>query len=199
MRRMSPAGRSLLIMMALPIAIISAVSAQLIFEYTLQLLGRDATLTGRTVIWEGVIIALGGNSVAGGGYGAGWIIVGPRLTALTGADVGHAHNGFLDLLVDVGYIGVGLTLFFMLWLVGTAFGNLMRGIRPEVSALALTVVLFSLIGNMAGSFLLTHNTIYWVLMVVTFAKLRDAPDGEFLHRPASGRMHPSMMHGRIAS
>jgi O-antigen ligase len=190
MRTMSPSGRSLLILMALPIAVISAVSAQLIFEYTLQLLGRDPTLTGRTIIWEGVLIALGGNSLAGGGYGAGWLVVGPRLTALTGADVGHAHNGFLDLLVDVGYIGVGLTLFFMFWLGGKAFSNLMRGLRPEISTLALTVILFSLIGNMAGSFLLQHNSIYWVLLVATFAKLRDAPDAEFLLRHRSAQMNP---------
>jgi len=190
MRRMSPAGRSLLILMALPVAVTSAVSAQLIFEYTLHLLGRDATLTGRTVIWEGVIVALGGTSVAGGGYGAGWIIIGPRLTALTGADVGHAHNGFLDLLVDVGYIGVGLTLFFLAWLGAKAFGNLMRDAKPELSALALTLVLFSLIGNVAGSFLLEHNSIYWVLLVAAFAKLRDAPDGELLSHRFATRPYP---------
>ncbi|WP_156945852.1 O-antigen ligase family protein [Roseicyclus elongatus] len=194
MRRMSPAGRSLLILMALPVAVISAVSAQMIFEYTLHLLGRDATLTGRTVIWEGVIVALGSTSVAGGGYGAGWIIIGPRLTALTGADVGHAHNGFLDLLVDVGYIGVGLTLFFIAWLGARAFGNLMRNAKPELSALALTLVLFSLVGNVAGSFLLEHNSIYWVLLVATFAKLRDAPDAEFLPQRFSTHPHPSLMY-----
>jgi O-antigen ligase len=199
MRRMSPIGRSLMILMALPVAVISAVSAQLLFEYTLQLLGRDATLTGRTVIWEGVIIALGGNSVAGGGYGAGWIVVGPRLTALTGADVGHAHNGYLDLLTDVGYIGVGLTLMFILWLGALAFGNLMRNTRPEVSALALTVVLFSLIGNVAGSFLLLHNSIYWVLLVATFAKLRDAPEIQFRAQRSMRQGQPAMLEGAQAS
>ena len=199
MRRMSPGGRSLMILMALPVAVISAVSAQLLFEYTLQLLGRDATLTGRTVIWEGVIIALGGNSVAGGGYGAGWMVVGPRLTALTGADVGHAHNGYLDLLTDVGYIGVGLTLIFIFWLGALAFGNLMRNTRPEISALALMLVLFSLIGNVAGSFLLLHNSIYWVLLVATFAKLRDAPEIQFRAQRSLRQGQPAMLEGAQAS
>jgi O-antigen ligase len=176
MRPMSPTGRSLLLLLSIPVAIVVYLSAQLIFEYTLQALGRDATLTGRTVIWEGVLLALGGTSFAGSGYGAGWSVIGPRLTALTGVEVGHAHNGFLDLAVDVGFFGLGMTLLFMLWLGGVAFVNLMRGIRPEVSALALTVVLFSFVGNVAGSFLLNHNSIFWLLLVAAFAKLREAPD-----------------------
>lgn len=178
MRQMTPTARSLLLLLSVPIAVVAFLSVQLIFEYTLQALGRDATLTGRTVIWEGVLLALGGSSFAGGGYGAGWSIVGPRLTALTGIEVGHAHNGFLDLAVDVGFVGLGMTLLFMLWLGTIAFANLMRGTQPEISALALTLVLFSFVGNAAGSFLLNHNSIFWLLLVVTFAKLRDAPDAE---------------------
>ncbi|QBY01799.1 O-antigen ligase family protein [Rhodophyticola sp. CCM32] len=175
MRRISPAGRSIMLVVALPFAIIAALSAQLVFEYVLGLLGRDATLTGRTEIWEGVILSLGGHGVLGGGYGAGWQIVGPRLAGLTGIEVGHAHNGFLDLAVDIGAVGLGLTLVFMLWLGTLAFRSLMQGVEPEISVLALSVILFALIGNVAGSFLLLHNSLYWVLPVVTFAKLRDVP------------------------
>ncbi|EBA13100.1 O-antigen ligase family protein [Roseobacter sp. CCS2] len=173
MRSMSAPARSLVLIIALPFAVIGLLSAQLLFEYLLGLLGRDATLTGRTIIWEGVFIALGGNVVAGGGYGAGWQVVGPQLTALTGFEVGHAHNGFLDLAVDIGVVGLGMTLVFMMWLGSFAFSNLMRGHNPELSAIALTVVVFSLIGNVAGSFLLQHNSIFWVLAVATFAKLKE--------------------------
>lgn len=174
MRNFSPSARSLIILVALPVAIFAALSAQLLFEYVLHLLGRDPTLTGRTIIWEGVILGMGNNSLLGGGYGAGWEVVGPRVTALTGAELGHAHNGFLDLAVDIGWLGLGMTVFFMVWLGVVAFGNLMRGIHPEISAMALTVVLFALIGNVAGSFFLKHNSLYWILPVVCFAKLYDA-------------------------
>lgn len=175
MRPMSPSGRSLLLVVAVPFAIMASMSAQLIFEYVLGLLGRDATLTGRTIIWEGVFLSLGNNTILGGGYGAGWQYVEPRLTALTGADVGHAHNGFLDLAVDIGVVGLGMTLFFMLWLLSFAFRSLMRGVHPEIATVALMVVIYSLIGNVAGSFLLQHNSLYWVVMVASFAMLRRAP------------------------
>jgi hypothetical protein len=72
-----------------------------------------------------------------------------------------------------------MTLLFMLWLGTLAFANLMRGTRPEFSALALALVLFSFVGNTAGSFLLNHNSIFWLLLVVAFAKFRDSPDAEF--------------------
>ena len=173
MRYLTPSARSLVLMMSVPMALISIMSARLLFVYVLGLLGRDATLTGRTTIWEGVVLAMGHNTLLGGGYGAGWQIVGPRLTALTGIDVGHAHNGYLDLAVDIGFIGLGATIVFMAWLTIMAFRNLMQGRMVETSTVALAVLFFAFIGNLAGSFLLLHNSIYWVLLVVTFAILRE--------------------------
>ena len=166
----------MVLVLAFPVTVFGILSAQLVFEYVLHLLGRDATLTGRTIIWEGVILSLEGNALLGGGYGAGWEIIGQRLTALTGMEVGHAHNGFLDLTANIGWLGLGLTVSFMLWLGTVSFSNLMKGVQPEISALGLTLVVFSLVGNMAGSFLLLYNSIYWVLLVACFVKLRQAQD-----------------------
>jgi O-antigen ligase len=174
MRKLSPSSRTIVLIAIVPVAVIGVLSAQLLFEYVLGLLGRDATLTGRTTIWEGVLLSLDHNLILGGGYGAGWQVVGPRLAALTGIEVGHAHNGFLDLAVDIGIMGLGVTLTFMFYLSGMAFSNLMRGVRPEIAVLALSTLTFSFIGNVAGSFLLLHNSLYWVLLIATFAQLRDA-------------------------
>jgi O-antigen ligase len=127
------------------------------------------------------VLALGGHAVFGGGYGSGWEIIGPRLKALTGIDVGHAHNGYLDLAADIGFVGVALTVGFFLWLGALGFTNLMRGVRTEIAALALMVVAFALIGNIAGSFFLRHNSLYWALPVALFAMLRDAPYARWGH------------------
>lgn len=184
MRWMSPVTRALLFFLLPPIAFVAASSAQLILEAALGFVGRDATLTGRTAIWEGTLLAMEGQIIAGGGYGAGWQVVGPRLLALSGIEVGHAHNGYLDAAADIGLLGLGLTLAVMLWNMGMAFRNLMVGVLPEISTLALTVLLFSFIGNVAGSFLLLHNSIYWVVIVATYCQLIDAARaGRIMQRP----------------
>lgn len=175
MRHLTPSGRAMTLFVSLPFVVMSVYSAQLLFEYVLRLLDRDVTLTGRTEIWEGVILSMREYVLLGGGYGAGWQIVGPRLTALTSIDVGHAHNGFLDLAVDVGFIGLALTLMFLIWLGLLAFKCLMNGQRTEIAIVALALVAYILAGNWVGSFLLKHNSIFWVLPIVTFAMLRDIP------------------------
>ena len=175
MRRMSSGGRAIMMVLGLPFAVLSALSVQIIFVSVLGILGKDATLTGRTTIWEGVLVSMEGMMVFGGGYGAGWDVVGPRLLTLTGSDVGHAHNGYLDLAVDIGFFGLGMVLLLFGWVAILAFRNLMRGVRLEISVLGLVVFLFAMVGNWAGSFFLLHNTLYWILPVVAFAMLRDAP------------------------
>lgn len=182
---MTSAGRAVLMLLGLPFAVISALSVQIIFVSVLGILGKDATLTGRTTIWEGVLVSMQDMMVLGGGYGAGWAVVGPGLLALTGSDVGHAHNGYLDLAVDIGFFGLGLVLMLFGWIGVLAFRNLMRGQRVEISMLGIVVVLFALVGNWAGSFFLLHNTLYWVLPVVAFAMLRDAPYGSPAPYPSS--------------
>jgi O-antigen ligase len=65
-------------------------------------LGRDTSFTGRTDIWKEVMVFAKENPVLGVGYGAFW--VNKRIHI----DVSEAHNGYLDVAVEVGYLGVML-------------------------------------------------------------------------------------------
>ncbi|MEL7014235.1 MAG: O-antigen ligase family protein [Pseudomonadota bacterium] len=174
MSKVSSTTRALLLVLVAPAVVIVAMSAQAVMTWGLGLVGRDPTLTGRTEIWESTLIGLQDIAFAGGGYGAGWEVVAARMTALLGAAPAHAHNGYLDLAADIGFFGLGLVLAVMIWNTITSFRNLMQGVLPEISTLALTVLIFSFIGNIAGSFLLQFNSIYWVLIVATYCQLVDA-------------------------
>ncbi|MEO0498268.1 MAG: O-antigen ligase family protein [Pseudomonadota bacterium] len=174
MSKVSSTMRALLLVLVAPVVVIAAMSAQAVMVWGLGLVGRDPTLTGRTQIWEATLIGLQDIAFAGGGYGAGWEVVAMRMTALLGAAPAHAHNGYLDLAADIGFFGLGLVLAVMIWNTITSFRNLMQGVLPEISTLALTVLIFSFIGNIAGSFLLQFNSIYWVLIVATYCQLVDA-------------------------
>jgi exopolysaccharide production protein ExoQ len=74
--------------------------------------GRDPTLTDRTQIWQ-VVLSLHTNPLVGTGYESFWL--GPRLQLiwpLVGG-VNEAHNGYLDVYLNLGGIGLALLIVFL--------------------------------------------------------------------------------------
>ncbi len=78
-------------------------------EWALSILGRSPTLTGRTDIWR-ELLSVGSNPLIGTGYESFWL--GSRLEALWQIRPGiiEAHNGFIELYLNQGLIGLGLLL-----------------------------------------------------------------------------------------
>ncbi len=77
-------------------------------------LGKDSTLTGRSAIWSHVIESIARRPILGYGYDAFWQgLKGPSLliTSAIGWQVPHSHNGYLEVLLALG--AVGLTLFLL--------------------------------------------------------------------------------------
>ncbi|QGG95998.1 O-antigen ligase family protein [Actinomarinicola tropica] len=78
--------------------------------------GKDPTLTSRTEIWANSLEAIGRRPWSGYGIGGVWINndAEPTRTILRGLGfiVYHAHNGFIEILLQLGIIG--LALFFVL-------------------------------------------------------------------------------------
>jgi len=72
-----------------------------------QDLGRDPTLTGRTDLWQ-LVLSLNNSRWVGSGYESFWL--GKRLQQVWNAFPGiqEAHNGYLEIFLNLGWIGVGL-------------------------------------------------------------------------------------------
>jgi exopolysaccharide production protein ExoQ len=68
------------------------------------ILGRNATLTGRTEIWAGLIPDVMRNPILGSGFGSFWVSA-----TRVAHDIGEAHNGYLDTVLELGFLGL-LTL-----------------------------------------------------------------------------------------
>lgn len=73
-------------------------------------LGRQPNLTGRTDIW-GAVIPVCPNPVVGAGFESFWL--GPRLDRVWSRlskymHVNEAHNGYLEVYLNLGWLGVGL-------------------------------------------------------------------------------------------
>jgi O-antigen ligase len=85
----------------------------------LALLGRNATLTGRTALWHTVLVSIMKRPTLGYGFDGFWLgMVGEsgRINLSLRWLVPHAHNGALDLWLNLG--AVGLALFALAYLAG---------------------------------------------------------------------------------
>lgn len=71
-------------------------------------MGRNASLTDRTDVWAGVL-AVGTNPLIGTGFASFWLTSGGHALGEQ-LNVTEAHNGFLEIYLNEGLIGVGLLL-----------------------------------------------------------------------------------------
>ncbi len=82
-------------------------------DSVVTLLGRDPTLTTRVPMWEG-LRAMAANPLVGVGYESFWL--GDRLDVLQDkyGGIHQSHNGYLDLYLNLGLVGLSLIVGSML-------------------------------------------------------------------------------------
>ncbi len=120
------------------------------FELVLGAFGKDATLTGRTFLWQQGIAAAGEAPLVGIGYQAFWVqgfAEAERLWAaffIAGRSGFHFHNTFIAATVETGLIGC---LLLSAVLVATLTGHLRRLLTVARDREAL--VLFSVAALLA--------------------------------------------------
>jgi O-antigen ligase len=72
-------------------------------------LGRDDTLTGRTDIWAGLLPIVMRQPILGCGFGGFWTTETRKIH-----NIDEAHNGYLDGLLELGFVGLLLLSMFLL-------------------------------------------------------------------------------------
>lgn len=139
-------------------------------ELVLAVSGRDLTFTYRADLWEALLASAGQRPWLGYGYGAFWLgWSGPSAQVwLWNANIGleavHAHNGYLDLWLNLGLLGVAA---FALSFVAILARSL-AWIRLTSTAEGLwpmAALTFLLLYNFTESSILIHNNIFWILYV----------------------------------
>ena len=155
--------------------VIGAGAAAMVFvfapEIVFQLLGRDATLTGRTDIWTALFDAISDQPWLGYGYGAFWGLYSEpayKVRLATEWLVPTAHNGWLETALSIGLVGLaGLVLSFLLLLYRSA----KLAITDWTGLFALGVAAQFLLFSLSESIALQQNTIVWVTYVAVAAKV----------------------------
>lgn len=142
----------------------------------LELLGRDATLTGRTDIWIILADQVAARPWTGYGYKAFWVVEdGPVFWVRQGTQwpVPTAHNGWLEIALALGLPGVALMALLYLRTVFRALGRLFSG--PEAYWAMASVAQIGLV-SISESNLMQQNSLGWVMFVATAAKLAGRRD-----------------------
>lgn len=137
----------------------------------LEALGRDATLTGRTDIWEALFRQIAERPLLGFGYGVFWQVeMGPAywVRLETNWPVPTAHNGWIETALATGLAGVGLAAIAYTGALGSAAMRLFRG-NETYWALPF-LVMWGLI-SFSESNLAEQNSLMWVMFTATAAKL----------------------------
>jgi exopolysaccharide production protein ExoQ len=160
------------------VLIVSAlVSVVIDLDSTAEMLGRDATLTGRTNIWAMAIESAVEKPILGYGYNAFWNVApeADRISTILHWKVPHAHNGFIDLTLQLGLVGLGL----FLWTYAIAVRRAIAFayIEPEKEAMwPLAYLAFALLYQVTESTIFVGNTIVWMVYVSTICTVTRAAD-----------------------
>lgn len=107
-----------------------------------EAVGRNPTLTGRTDLWK-FLLSMHTNPLFGTGYDSFWL--GPRLEFIWRKFYlfNEAHNGYLDVYLNLGLIGLSLLLVYLIASYQRICRRLAAGSSLALLSLALwTVLLF---------------------------------------------------------
>jgi exopolysaccharide production protein ExoQ len=172
--RLMRGKQRLLIGVLVAITFLSGIYWLLAFPETIfQVLGRDATLTGRTDLWSKLLSVIADRPVLGYGYAAFW--TGSNAEVLNvwigaGRLVPIADNGYIDLCLSLG--GAGLALFLAVFT--GAFRKAMEYLRSEPGFVALWPVTYLCIfaaDNICESALLTRGTFPFLVFAIVTTSL----------------------------
>ncbi|NJR74101.1 MAG: O-antigen ligase family protein [Scytonema sp. CRU_2_7] len=131
--------------------------------------GRDFTFTGRTELWAILLQMIQKHPWLGYGYNAfwlGWKGESARVWNLLIWEPTYAHNGYFQLGLDLGLLGIsvfvlGFLIYFGRALTWARVNQTVEGMFP------LAYLTFLLPYNVTDSIILQQNNIFWVLYVST--------------------------------
>jgi len=165
-----------LVLQAVLIAVVNTSIMDLVFSST----GRDSSLTGRVPLWQELISIGSRRPILGSGYASFWSsrLVYELWDKVHWTPV-SSHNGYIDIFMNLGLIGVALLMFFLI----KTYQNISRSIETEKDFGSLGFVFFIviLLQNLAESTLSIANSFLWILLLTSAvgvkSKLQNGQDG----------------------
>jgi exopolysaccharide production protein ExoQ len=129
--------------------------------------GRTLTFTGRTFIWDALIKQAFRYPFFGKGYGSFWLgSIGDTIWQQFA--VSQGHNGYLEVFLELGLIG----LFLLVLIILKTYSRISRFISTnhDFGFLKLTLLIVVLIYNIMESSLIQPTSMMWFLCIILILK-----------------------------
>lgn len=149
-------------------------------EILIKYFKKDDTLTGRTELWNNLMPYIEAKWVLGYGFNGFWTDENNSLQILMGLmddwQIPNAHNMYLDLLVNVGV--VGLALFLMILLISLFRALKLFFLKGPGGSFFVSLLLFLTLVNISDSRFLKGFNIWWFLLMVVYLYLGGSGKNE---------------------
>jgi O-antigen ligase len=142
------------------------------FDDMLRLVGKSTTLTGRTGVWRAVLEAIRQRPLLGYGYGFWEEPSIPRNNIWLELNWAppHAHNGWLDVTLQLGIAGLSITV--VLWLVALSRAVRLGLFAIEPGAFFMALIIVSLfVRSWTETVMFDPGVMYWLWFVVAYLHL----------------------------
>lgn len=147
---------------------IAGVMILYLYEYLLTLLGRDANLTNRAIVWELLAPYMEDKRIIGYGFGSFWAsnAVGDFIERW--GFIGNAHSGYLEMMLHAGLVGLSLLIIFLFVSITRSSKLYILTKHKLVASFAITLFTVQIIANYIGYIILNHNSFDMFLFMVCF-------------------------------
>ena len=142
-------------------------------EFVLDIVGKDATFTGRTDLWVVVMDSFMENQYWGLGYNGFWVGEFGESSYFTSSlnwnRMSQAHNGYLDILNELGMVGFAIFLAFLGQALFRGF-NFLKGNR-QAGLVFLLIIIIAILSNFMESSFCRLVTPTWLMFLVSFVAM----------------------------
>jgi exopolysaccharide production protein ExoQ len=157
----------------------------------LHMMGKDPTLTDRTLIWD-MLLNMTPSAWVGTGFENFWL--GPRLDQIWAVYTwapNQAHNGYVETYLNLGWVGIGLVVLILF----TSYRKIMAGLRQStpIAKLMLTYFVVGIVYNFTEAALFRILTPAWLVLLLAIVKVPGTKVSEqrqpaTVQRPVAKRM-----------
>ena len=147
--------------------LVLAVSIPEITDYIQGIFGKSETFYDRGKLWTVMLWYIGQHPLIGCGYQAFWTIENPQLLLLYQTFVwlpNQAHNGYLDILNEVGIVGFVLFMIMIL-------KNIVRSFKKKIITPWLWLLIIPLIINVTESNFMRVGPVIPIFIILAYLTL----------------------------